>query len=379
LESIDLTSLPRTFMDAITFTRKLGLKCLWIDSLCIIQDDEHDWRHEASLMAHVHENAVLTTGAIASGCVAEGLFRASASVHEPMELHGQFYTVYARRPLPHRELHNEPLFKRAWIFQERYLSPRFLHFAFNELIWKCKEGIECECNQDGESKTMDTVDAGFSGSIIHSKHISRVHIAWRMVVEDYTNLNLSYATDRLPALSGIPKRFMAIRPGDTYIAGLWRHSLLRDLLWRRPLGVESEINFPPRSRRWRVPSWSWASIDFAVLTGNDHFGYDHIPEMTYCIDVLDISCVRAGGDVTGEVTSGYLTVRGSTMKGYLRTTQGNFESPYSVRGTAKENLVRITDSMPRTTIISEMVMRSSACVSRQIIRRTIILSKTFSC
>lgn len=66
LENIDFTSLPRTFIDAIIFTRKLGLKYLWIDSLCIIQDDQDDWRHEASLMANIYENAVLTLGATAS-------------------------------------------------------------------------------------------------------------------------------------------------------------------------------------------------------------------------------------------------------------------------------------------------------------------------
>jgi hypothetical protein len=89
LENIDFTSLPRTFTDVIIFTRKLGLKYLWIDSLCIIQDDEDDWRYEASLMANIYENAVLTLGATASASDVERLFTSSSSIHDPIELRGK--------------------------------------------------------------------------------------------------------------------------------------------------------------------------------------------------------------------------------------------------------------------------------------------------
>src|ERR1700733_13859768 len=72
---IDWNTLTQTFRDAIMLTRKLGFHYIWIDSLCIIQDDENDWRVEASKMAGIYENAVLVVSATASRDSSEGLFR----------------------------------------------------------------------------------------------------------------------------------------------------------------------------------------------------------------------------------------------------------------------------------------------------------------
>ena len=76
-DNMEFTSLPRTFTDAIIFTRKLGLKYLWIDSLCIVQDDQDDWHHEPGVMANIYENAVLTLGATASACTHDANFLTS--------------------------------------------------------------------------------------------------------------------------------------------------------------------------------------------------------------------------------------------------------------------------------------------------------------
>jgi hypothetical protein len=85
LESTPFEPLPLTFRDAISFTRMLGLRYLWIDSLCIIQDDEADWRFEAGQMAGVYQNAILTLGATAAASDEEGSFFVSRLEHEPVE------------------------------------------------------------------------------------------------------------------------------------------------------------------------------------------------------------------------------------------------------------------------------------------------------
>jgi hypothetical protein len=66
--------IPRTFQDAITFVRRLGLRYLWIDSLCIIQDDRADWERESAKMASIYTNAVLTIAATKSADSEGGCF-----------------------------------------------------------------------------------------------------------------------------------------------------------------------------------------------------------------------------------------------------------------------------------------------------------------
>ncbi|KAF2272450.1 HET-domain-containing protein [Westerdykella ornata] len=343
LEKIEFTSLPKTYREAITFTRKLELRYIWIDSLCIIQDDEDDWRHEASLMANVYENAVLTLGATASASNTEGLFRVGSSTHRPIELRGETsngekYTVYARRALDHW-IRDQPLFQRAWIFQERYLSPRFLHFTSNELIWECKECIDCECNQNtllGAPKSnlvsyYNDPKSSYPDAFTASPY--RVQVAWRDVVSAYTKLNLSYARDTLPAVSGIAKKFMGIRPGDRYLAGLWESSFVQDLLWNViSIGGTEKERIRPRPEKWRAPTWSWASVDSAVTSKGTLQSLVDIdePGTSPCVEVVAVDCTPAGHDITGELSSAHAILRGWIMAGYisLKLTPNNYWQHY---------------------------------------------------
>jgi hypothetical protein len=75
-------ALSKTFQDAIVFTRCLQVRYLWIDSLCIIQDDQDDWRREAANMASIYENAWLTIAATKSSGGAGGCFSVASSKHQ---------------------------------------------------------------------------------------------------------------------------------------------------------------------------------------------------------------------------------------------------------------------------------------------------------
>ena len=52
--------LPLAFQEAIDIVRKLGIKYLWIDSLCIVQDDPEEWAIESARMANIFEKSVVT-------------------------------------------------------------------------------------------------------------------------------------------------------------------------------------------------------------------------------------------------------------------------------------------------------------------------------
>jgi hypothetical protein len=71
---IDSSYFMKTFLEAISITRKLGLRYLWIDSLCIIQDDKDDWNNEASLMSLVYRYCFINIAATGSPNPTGGCF-----------------------------------------------------------------------------------------------------------------------------------------------------------------------------------------------------------------------------------------------------------------------------------------------------------------
>lgn len=113
--------LPKTFQDAISFTHKLGIKYIWVDSLCILQNSAKDWHQQGSKMADIYENAALTIAAAVSANPKGGCFKKSNPLHQSRirsfsEKSGNPYIIYTRMPLPHAQFkHNHlPLMKRGW-------------------------------------------------------------------------------------------------------------------------------------------------------------------------------------------------------------------------------------------------------------------------
>ncbi|CAG8980991.1 hypothetical protein HYALB_00013789 [Hymenoscyphus albidus] len=154
LNDIPLNQLTKTFRDAITITKSLGLTFLWIDSLCIIQDSIDDWRKESALMADVYGGSAITVAAADAKNSSIGCFF-QRSPKEICSLHLQT----AKRSYSVTELmsqssgvKNSLLFKRAWAFQERVLSPRILHFTRTQVFWKCRGGeLASELHDDAKS------------------------------------------------------------------------------------------------------------------------------------------------------------------------------------------------------------------------------------
>jgi len=127
--------------------------------------------------------------------------------------------------------------------------------------------------------------------------------AWYSLVSEYTRLNITYEQDLLPALSGIAKKVRQSRPGDVYLAGLWGDTLLRDLVWY--LGASRKSSRRPS--KWRAPSWSWASLDGAIVY-QDLFPSFHLLELHTTL--VDASVTLAGVDPTGGVTAGQIILDG---------------------------------------------------------------------
>lgn len=335
--AIDISSLPKKFSDALRVTVALGCQYLWIDSLCIIQDEDDlsDWSHEAGLMHKVY----LHSRCNISASVSKGSEEPLSRDRDPKSFYGHVVTVPVDGSEPgsvykdfwleriHIWTDNIPrchLNTRGWVFQERVLAPRVLHFCDDQLFWECRSHRACERYPLG----LDEIDSDFNESgyregetslsilkgLLEKNNIERgpgtneVESGisfWMKVMTAYSSTILSFPTDRLIALSGIAKQMSALFQ-DIYVAGMWRKTLPYDLLWltspplRRPDDVS--IITPHRSRGYTAPSWSWASVNCPIIIWNATWE-------SFLFDILDFRLQNATDDVTGRLIGGWMTLR----------------------------------------------------------------------
>lgn len=264
-------------------------------------------------MATIYRNSYLTLAAAAGSSPDAGCFTPKdlrdhdaintlATVHYP---NGVQHNVYARRRLPHAPQHF-PLLKRAWVYQERFLSPRVLYFAGYELIWECAEALECECGLIREGTfRRPSISRRYLNPRVSTELMATV-IPWQQIVEQYSCLDMTYSKDVFPALSGLAKN-LAVGSKNRYIAGLWYSSILPDLLWYRAQEPRKTIRAVP----WRAPTWSWASS-----SSNERVLF--LPTRELLADVIEAESNPKGADPTGELSSAYIVLR---ARGILTSLQ----------------------------------------------------------
>lgn len=331
-------SLPRTFQDAITITRRRGIQYIWIDSLCIIQDDPDDWRNEASLMCNVYQNAWLNLAATKSSDCHGGLFSTIPQTEITFTNGLCRFNVCARQAIEHSKLlpgegdASFPLLSRGWVYQERLLARRVLHFGPQEMFWECQEELACECSAIsepvtayGETYVAPKIQHGLFISD-HGSHADEVSERWHQVIMEYSNLRLSHPSDIFPALAGLAKQFHQ-HLEDQYLAGLWRSTLVQDLAWRvhKPTGSSRPL--------WRAPSWSWAAIDEPIeyirqVTGHRRTQGEAAPQIIPVATVRDVHCTPLGRDAMGELEGAYLKLSGCIVPAYLGICYRRYKPHY---------------------------------------------------
>lgn len=147
MNGIRLSDLPATFCDAVKVTRKLGISYLWIDSLCIVQGpDKDDWNDQAKCMESTFSSAYCVIAATQASCMSDG-FLNSSSQRDFVTLldksRSHFYVCEAIDDFD-RHVSEAELNKRGWVYQERALARRTIHFAKEQMYWECGDGIRCE-------------------------------------------------------------------------------------------------------------------------------------------------------------------------------------------------------------------------------------------
>lgn len=145
-KEIELSELPQTFQDAIVTTRKLGVRYLWIDSLCIIQDDEKDWCSESQRMGAIYSSAYCTIAATCAASVTDGFLKSRRERAYVTMLVPQREPFYVSEAIDdfRKDVEESELNHRGWVMQERALSNRTLYFSDTQVYWQCGEGVRCE-------------------------------------------------------------------------------------------------------------------------------------------------------------------------------------------------------------------------------------------
>ncbi|PVH81566.1 HET-domain-containing protein [Cadophora sp. DSE1049] len=308
-KDIPFSSLPKTIQDAITTTRELNLPYLWVDCLCIIQNDEDDVLRELFIMPEIYRNATVTISAARAGKSSEG-FLHDVTRPTPQDISfrlrflcpdGQIGSVifYGQDEiLPYRD----PIEDRAWTLQEHLLSQRLLVFGSRQIWWTCRK---VHTNRERSSFTLYSeigeIRLRFLNVFVSQRRRYIANIpgqTWLSLVQHYTNRSLTFSYDKLLAISGIAE-YYARKMDDQYLAGHFKSSLLSSLLWKRHSAIL------PRPAEYRVPSWSWAAID-----GQVRFELYRAP-MSDSLELLDCNIELVSKDVPyGAVSSGTLTLRG---------------------------------------------------------------------
>ncbi|KAI7536809.1 hypothetical protein KC331_g11270 [Hortaea werneckii] len=301
--------LPRTYRQAVYLARQLGINHVWIDALCIVQDDNEDWQRESSRMAEIYSGAYIVFVAAAAADV-EGGLDISADLKDWRHL--TEHQVRAGSMWVRFKDHKSdvcaflPISTRAWTYQERRLAKRCLIFGESEVVWECRRGCRCPCFGAQTVVRQPTPQLLPSVPGTTGRHFASSQDAyrfWSPAVHVFSKMQLSRPTDRLPAISAIATVIQAVT-GDKYLAGLWRSGLLLQLAWR-PDGNWSRQDSPYGV--YVAPSWSWASFPGAALlmhAGQVEFQAENA-------EILEVSCEPANlCSPLGAVHHGTLKLRG---------------------------------------------------------------------
>ncbi|KAI1426545.1 heterokaryon incompatibility protein-domain-containing protein [Xylaria sp. FL1777] len=342
----DVQRLPRTVFDAVKIARKLSVRYIWVDRLCIIQDDHDDWARESVNMWSIFANALFTISADRSPDVTSGILHEQRYGNWPRKIiQVQDLKAFVQPLMPHRyarqNLHStyrqppeEPVECRAWCFQENLASTRLLHYGSNEMIWECNERTLCEC---GRSQLSGYIRDKYFSSTLRSEPLeTTVYHKWFQAVMPYSSKIMTRQTDKLPALSGTASathgRIIAMSgQPDTYLAGLWRGDIARGLLWCyaelwRLQSYMTVIESNPRPQRssecYRAPTWSWASVDRRIY-------WWHSPgdKFNSAVSVLDANAItKTEGNPYDEVESAYILLSGRARRGLRYVGWSEFEA-----------------------------------------------------
>lgn len=360
--------MPQNFQDAVILTRALGLRYVWIDSLCIIQDSMEDWEYEGSQMDKVYKNAWVTVAATSASTSEDGFLSyplrsrmlelqlepktGCEEGNPPKTPQANYRSIFVRymENLDFSRFQSDVEMttwsSRGWTLQERHLAKRVLHFSRSQIFFECKDSYKSECGQNieimpfffvphsvhsppseasstssgNDSDTEPETALSLTESLPEEEErkllISRLYTWWFQVLYDYGRRQLTYSSDKLVAISGIASQLadtaqsLGVPTKDRiYLCGLWKGCLADCLLW-----VPGEVFLPAKAEGYRAPTWSWAAWDGEIVTTSRSLrSWDHYPSEPY------FEYVSHNVELTSENPYGCVRSASLVLRGKLRS------------------------------------------------------------
>lgn len=275
---IAVDKLPLLLRDLFNLAHDLGHAYIWIDVLCIQQDDADDWNIQANQMHRIYTHSNLNLS-VCRSLHDESLYH-EREVLLLVDLNIEIVLGAERKALGDiwtgRTLEDcsrtEPLLHRGWVYQELILAPRNVFFGGQQLMWECDEDMSYEHKMWPEPLVGNVESSRFDVLVSHLQSPMQATRHWMRHIASYTSTSVTVEEDKLYAIAGLASLMdeMAwqrlVPKKTTYAAGLWEHGFIRQLAWNMWC---TERPDPPPSH-YRAPSWSWASTNGAIFwTGLD--------------------------------------------------------------------------------------------------------------
>ncbi|KAK4158962.1 HET-domain-containing protein [Cladorrhinum sp. PSN259] len=247
---LPVEELSLTIQDAIKVTKALDFRWLWVDALCILQDDDDDKDTQLPLMSYIYKRSALTIAASIGADADAGLFPKArpgwwrpCPVYSEVKEDGTALPLFAVIPGNAQSLavQRTPLDSRAWIFQEDLLATRTLKFCPEGIRWSCVTFCMSEAHPSKPEFHPSFRTDNNLRTWVHQPDWKptwhevldprrRYFEDWYAAVSHFTIRRIKFSSDRLPALAGLAGWMHSLR-GSTYVQGLWKEDLEYGLLW----------------------------------------------------------------------------------------------------------------------------------------------------
>jgi hypothetical protein len=300
LRAIPFIELTPVVRDAVIVARRLSIPYLWVDSLCIIQDDTMDWENEASLMGLVYSNAYITICSLSSSACQNGFLERPSQARKVQKV--EFDEML-------RDWRCSSWSSRGWTFQEEKLSTRLVYFGASRIHFCCGNWIYTEDHPtSSEVYERSVIDMGRDG--LRNNRVQLLMDFWTWdLVPQFSQREFTKAEDKLPAIAGVAK-YIGDVTGYDYVAGIWKSRLFVELIWCcDPLEGQLTALLAAlglNASHYIAPSWSWAH--FASVNRINFFFREEETRLLKIEAKLEVSATRVGPNVYGRISDGELTM-----------------------------------------------------------------------